>query len=174
MDYRKPYRSTRAVAAALLLLCQACSSMLSSPVSAQTLAVSDRVTLAGRLKPRSTAQLAAQNAMVIDLRAAAEEGRSEDERRLRDSNVRYHNIPMSGAVVSEKEVAALQRLLTSDPTSPVVLHCASGNRAALLWAALQITQGADRAVTIDQVAPIINSEAIVPAINSFPSAAQQQ
>ncbi|MGI9327066.1 MAG: hypothetical protein ACR2PZ_17745 [Pseudomonadales bacterium] len=145
--------------------------MGSSTVSAQTLAVSERVTLAGRLKPSSTAALAARNTMVIDLRGAAEEGRSDDEKRLRDSNVRYHNIPISGAVVTEKEVAALQDLLSNDPSSPVVLNCASGNRAALLWAALQITQGVDRAKAIDQVTAIINSEAVVPAINSFPSVA---
>jgi uncharacterized protein (TIGR01244 family) len=54
----------------------------------------------------------------------------------------YRHIPISAATLSRADVDAFAATLRDAP-APVVAHCRSGTRSALLWALAQMRDGAD-------------------------------
>jgi sulfide:quinone oxidoreductase len=54
----------------------------------------------------------------------------------------YHHIPITAASLSRADVDAFAAVLKSAP-SPIVAHCRSGTRSALLWALVRLREGAD-------------------------------
>lgn len=156
-------------AAVTLLLAAWSQAGCQSPttVSDERLTVTEQVTLAGKLQPRAIAGLQSQNAVVIDLRTDTEPGQRAEQRRMQKLGVRYHQLPIDGAVVSGRDTRALAELLEASGNQPVVIHCASGNRAAMLWAAYRISEGDALANAEAAVAPLATKEAITEAIRTF-------
>jgi uncharacterized protein (TIGR01244 family) len=56
--------------------------------------------------------------------------------------IAYHHIPITAASLSAADVEAFAAVLASAPT-PIVAHCRSGTRSALLWALARMRDGAD-------------------------------
>jgi uncharacterized protein (TIGR01244 family) len=56
--------------------------------------------------------------------------------------IAYHHIPVTAASLSSADVDAFAQVLASAPT-PIVAHCRSGTRSALLWALARMRDGAD-------------------------------
>ena len=54
----------------------------------------------------------------------------------------YHHIPVTAATLSRADVDAFAAVLRDAP-APVVAHCRSGTRSALLWALVRMREGAD-------------------------------
>ena len=54
----------------------------------------------------------------------------------------YHHIPVTAATLSRADVDAFAAALRDAP-APVVAHCRSGTRSALLWALVRMREGAD-------------------------------
>jgi sulfide:quinone oxidoreductase len=54
----------------------------------------------------------------------------------------YHHIPITAATLSRADVDAFAAALRDGP-APVVAHCRSGTRSALLWALGRMREGAD-------------------------------
>ena len=159
---------TKALCSILIgLTATACNLTPAADLSPQQLAVSERVTLAGALNPDAAKSLARTGTLVVDLRGVDEEGRERAARAMIAAGVRYQNIPVAGASVSAQQVELLETALRHNPNRQVVVHCASGNRAALLWAAHLITQGTDAASALASVQPIINNDAITTAIANY-------
>jgi sulfide:quinone oxidoreductase len=66
-----------------------------------------------------------------------------EARRLAEAlGIAYHHIPITAATLSRKDVEAFAATLRDAP-APVVAHCRSGTRSALLWALSRMREGAD-------------------------------
>ena len=71
-----------------------------------------------------------------------------EARRLAEAHgIAYHHIPVTAASLSRADVEAFAAVLRS-ASQPVVVHCRSGTRSALLWALTRFDEGADPATLI--------------------------
>ena len=66
----------------------------------------------------------------------AEQARAEAER----LGLTYIHIPVTSSSIAPGDVEAMQRALASAP-KPAVMHCRSGTRSTLLWAAGEVLAG---------------------------------
>ena len=111
----------------------------SAALSAYLLEVSPHVTLAGELNAEMADQLPT-DITVIDLRTEAE-GTATEAERFAELNVPYVNIPIGPEGLSESTVDQFAQTLQKLDGRRAVIHCRSGNRAALLWAVHLMNQG---------------------------------
>jgi uncharacterized protein (TIGR01244 family) len=66
-----------------------------------------------------------------------------EARRLAETlGLDYHHIPVTAQSLSRADVDAFAAVLKTAP-APVVAHCRSGTRSALLWALARLREGAD-------------------------------
>ena len=66
-----------------------------------------------------------------------------DARRVAEAHgLAYHHIPITAATLSRADVDAFAAVLRDAP-APVVAHCRTGTRSALLWALARLREGAD-------------------------------
>ena len=66
-----------------------------------------------------------------------------EARRIAEAHgIAYHHIPITAATLSRADVDAFATALRDGP-EPVVAHCRSGTRSALLWALTRMREGAD-------------------------------
>ena len=65
--------------------------------------------------------------------------------------IAYHHIPITAATLMRADVDAFAATLR-DATQPVVAHCRSGTRSALLWALTRMREGADPLALISEAA----------------------
>jgi len=77
---------------------------------------------------------------IIDLRAPSE-GTAAEEAAVRAAGLRYVSVPVTPETFGREDVEAVAKVLAEPRTGPTLLHCVSGNRAAGLWAALQVREG---------------------------------
>jgi uncharacterized protein (TIGR01244 family) len=77
--------------------------------------------------------------------------------------IAYHHIPVTAASLSRADVAAFAAVLRS-ASQPVVAHCRSGTRSTLLWALMQLEEGADPGTLIAQAARQGIDIAALPAV----------
>ncbi len=131
-------------------------------------AVSDRVTLAGVLDAEAYDALRAMDATVVELRTAPE-GVQDEARALVSRGVYYVHLPIGTPSVSHEDAAYLQQIVDARPGKPVVVHCASGNRAAALWGAMRLEQGMPLEEVLAEVAPIATKQPVVDAIKKYAS-----
>ncbi|MEM8769417.1 MAG: sulfur transferase domain-containing protein [Pseudomonadota bacterium] len=133
-----------------------------APLSDRLLTLDDGVSLAGALKPEALA--GAEPLIIVDLRTAAE-GTAEEEAAAAAAGHRYHPLPVPGAVVEAETLAALKQIL-EDPAreQPVVVHCASGNRAALLYGALALERGESYDSVVEKLDPILTRQGAIDAL----------
>lgn len=151
----------RALVLALTLALLACA-----PRTAPTVAVvpfaspelssgvrAGHVAITGQPTPAALRALAAEGfTTVVSLRDVAE--LDWDEQAVVDSlGMRFVRIPVPLPLepITTAQVAALDQVLRTGD-GPVLLHCAAGVRAAVLWARwMETAHGADPAVTLPQV-----------------------
>ena len=66
-----------------------------------------------------------------------------EARRIAEAHgIAYHHIPITAATLSRADVDAFAAVLRGAP-APVVAHCRSGTRSALLWALPRMREGAN-------------------------------
>jgi uncharacterized protein (TIGR01244 family) len=65
--------------------------------------------------------------------------------------IAYHHIPITAASLTRADVDAFAAVLREAP-APVVAHCRSGTRSALLWALSRLRDGADPLALIAEAA----------------------
>jgi len=150
--------------AAFLIFVGGCETPMPS-ISKQQLRVSAQVTLAGKLVEGADAILAQRDTVVIDLRRAQEQPQVEAEL-FRQRGITYENLPMSGKV-NAAQVAAFDELLSKYQGRDIVVHCASGNRAGLLWGAHLVTSGMSAQEALQQVDGIATKPAIKQGILNY-------
>lgn len=87
---------------------------------------------------------------VIDLRGEAEERGFDEAATVQALGLRYLRLPVAGAEGVTVEAARQLHALLAGADGPVLLHCASGNRAgALLALAAAHVEGADNATALE-------------------------
>jgi len=68
---------------------------------------------------------------------------ADEARRLAETRgIAYHHIPVTAASLTSGDVDALAAVL-AETEKPIVLHCRSGTRSALLWALVRLREGAE-------------------------------
>ena len=77
---------------------------------------------------------------VVNLRTEREGAREEGEvvRRL---GLDYVWVPVTAGTLSLGDIEAVEEVLTDPMRAPVLLHCASSNRVAAVWAVIQARDG---------------------------------
>jgi len=77
--------------------------------------------------------------------------------------IAYHHIPVTGASLSRADVDAFAAVLASAP-APIVAHCRSGTRSALLWALARMRDGDDPLALVAEAARHGIDIAALPAV----------
>ena len=77
---------------------------------------------------------------VIDLRTEKEGVKAEQEA-VEKEGLRYVWVPMTAATFSAADVAKVASVVDDEAAGPIVLHCATANRAGGVWAALAAAKG---------------------------------
>ena len=77
--------------------------------------------------------------------------------------IAYHHIPITMASLSRGDVDAFAAALATSP-APIVAHCRSGPRSALLWALARMREGEDPAALVAAAARQGIDIAALPAI----------
>jgi uncharacterized protein (TIGR01244 family) len=78
---------------------------------------------------------------VVNLRRDEEGGPAEEKQVVESQGLRYVSVPVTAASLDGEDAEAVARVLTDPQAGPVLLHCASGNRAAGLWALVEAGKG---------------------------------
>ena len=87
-----------------------------------------------------------------------------EARRIAEAHgIAYHHIPITAATLSRADVDAFAAALRDAP-APVVAHCRSGTRSALLWALNRMREGADSLSLIAEAAQHGIDIASLPAV----------
>lgn len=76
---------------------------------------------------------------------------AEAEQLAATHGIAYHHIPITAATLTRGDVDAFAATLR-DAAQPVVAHCRSGTRSALLWALTRMREGADPLALISEAA----------------------
>ena len=77
--------------------------------------------------------------------------------------IAYHHVPVTAASLSRADVDAFSAVLAS-ASRPIVAHCRSGTRSALLWALARMQEGADPLALVAEAARHGIDIAALPAI----------
>jgi protein tyrosine phosphatase (PTP) superfamily phosphohydrolase (DUF442 family) len=103
--------------------------------------VADNTVIAGTLDLDALKAQHPDDVLIVDLRTPAE-GTAEEAKAAEALGFSYENIPVSSPKVDPAQVDALRALLDgADADTLVVVHCASGNRAGMLWGAMRVEDG---------------------------------
>ena len=87
-----------------------------------------------------------------------------DARALAEANgIAYHHLPVTMPSLSRADVDAFAALLAAAP-KPLVAHCRSGTRSALLWALVRLREGDDPAALVAAAARSGIDIAALPAV----------
>ena len=105
------------------------------------------ISAAGALDRGAIEALAAQGVKTIvnnrpDNEDAGQLPADEARRIATAHGVAYHHIPVTMASLSRADVDAFAAVLKSGP-QPIVAHCRSGTRSALLWGLVRMREGAE-------------------------------
>lgn len=76
---------------------------------------------------------------VIDLRTE-QEGANKEKIALKKTDMEYFNIPVTREGIGESQLAAFKEVL-AQASSPILLHCSTGNRAGAMWTVYRLSEG---------------------------------
>ena len=104
--------------------------------------------------------------LVVDLRGDDEAGVAEEVVRAASLGLAHRRAPMPKGEAAWETVAMIERLLDETANFAALIHCASANRAAALWALLRARAGVDPVTAIEEAraAGLTSREAQVRAL----------
>jgi uncharacterized protein (TIGR01244 family) len=76
---------------------------------------------------------------VIDLRTEPE-GTEEEKLAIETAGMAYINIPITIDGIDESQLEAFKQAI-AQASPPILLHCATGNKAGAMWASYQLSEG---------------------------------
>ena len=125
-------------------------------MTAELIALAPGLNVAGRLDRADIEELAQDGVRtIINNRPDGEDpGQlpAADARELAEAHgIAYHHIPITAASLTKADVDAFAATLQS-AAEPVVAHCRSGTRSALLWALTRLREGADPLALVAEAA----------------------
>ena len=86
---------------------------------------------------------------IIDLRTP-EEGTEEERKAVEATGMTYVNLPIAKGAPTDAQIARLAELLEDASASPILLHCASGNRVGAAWAIYRARKGIPLEIAIEE------------------------
>jgi uncharacterized protein (TIGR01244 family) len=98
--------------------------------------VESTIACAGAMTPAGVGELKKLGyAAIINLRQAIEPGADVDAEAAaaQEAGVRYVHLPLNGAAPDPAVVDQFLKAVVDPANQPVLVHCASGNRASALW-----------------------------------------
>jgi uncharacterized protein (TIGR01244 family) len=121
---------------AVILLSAALAAQTTPPGTANYTRVDATVACAGATTVDAIPALKAEGfKAIVNLRQATEPGADIDRSRAvaQDAGLKYIHIPFSGSDPSTGAVDEFLRAMKDPSNSPVFIHCASANRAGMMW-----------------------------------------
>lgn len=149
---------------ALLLLTQSVNAQESEGIVGR-LNLGEQITLAGYPNADHRAEIKESGALVIDLRTAEEQ--TAEAPGLEQHGLEVVHLPIGREPLARATVEKFESTLQKAAYRNVWLHCSSGNRAGLLWAARRIDQGTDVDTAIAEVRSIATREETIVAIRAY-------
>lgn len=160
-------RIVRVLGAVSLLLSASVWADDGSPFSAYLSEVGENRVLAGALDLEALRGSTAGTIRVVDLRTAAE-GTADEASAAEALGLAYTNIPVSSAAVDPAQVAALREVLDgANADDLVVIHCRTGNRAGLLWGAMQLEAGVPLQQVQEDVSGVVTAPPIAEGLEAY-------
>jgi uncharacterized protein (TIGR01244 family) len=151
----------------LALVAGSALSGIAAEYSQRMVTVDDGVIIAGRVDLKALRAASDGDVLVVDLRTEAE-GTPEEAAAAAELGLHYENIPVSSAEIDPAQVRALADVLNgAGDDALVVVHCASGNRAAMLWGAVQVADGRPLADVRAAVDGVLTSEALIGGLEAY-------
>ena len=87
---------------------------------------------------------------IIDLRRPDEPDQSAEAGLAAAAHIRYLSIPIAEAAPTEEQLALFAATLSETDNQPVLVHCASANRAGAMWALYRASAGVPPAIAIEE------------------------
>lgn len=111
---------------------------------------------------------------VVNLRTAAEMKARDERSEVDAAGMRYVNLPIDGAAGITADNARMLSSILDDADGPVLVHCASANRAGALLAVMAAQRGmqAEPALKLGRASGMTSTEALARAVIGEISAAQ--
>jgi uncharacterized protein (TIGR01244 family) len=110
---------------------------------------------------------------VVDLRTE-DEGTRTEEALVKDLGLRYVWVPVTPATLSEADAAAVKKVLDDAEASPVLLHCASGNRVGGVLAVIETMKGKTPDAALAEGRRLgLHSPAMIDAVRRVTTAAEE-
>jgi uncharacterized protein (TIGR01244 family) len=78
---------------------------------------------------------------VINLQTESEPGVREEETAVKAQGLNYVWVPLTAATLSQEKVDEVRRALEDPSSGPILLHCASANRAGAVWTVIEAQRG---------------------------------
>ncbi|MGK0222152.1 MAG: protein tyrosine phosphatase (PTP) superfamily phosphohydrolase (DUF442 family) [Limisphaerales bacterium] len=133
---------------------------------AKPLQITATITLAGLLAEGAIPSLKAEDVLVIDLRTA-EEGIQSEADTLKAAQIQYINIPMGSTPLERTTVERFSKLIGENSERKILVHCSSGNRAGVIWAAHLMEHGSTAADALEKVLQVVTKEPARQAIIGY-------
>lgn len=150
----------------LLPLLAACAHQGVLNASDSTLEIAPNITLAGSLNEQAPRLIKRSNAVVIDLRHP-DEGIEPESEQMRSLDAPYYNLPVRPSTFDRTTVSQFAELLDEHSGRQIIVHCQSGNRAGLLWAALLKERGMSAVDASSAVSAIVTKPAVHQLIQQY-------
>jgi len=77
---------------------------------------------------------------ILDLRTAPE-GTGQEQLKAVAAGLAYHNIAISRAAPSKQQIKKFASLVDDKNNYPMLVHCASANRAGAMWTLYRVSKG---------------------------------
>jgi uncharacterized protein (TIGR01244 family) len=112
---------------------------------------SPQIATSGKYSPAAVAEIKSLGfAAVLDLRSQGENGATEVAAAARDAGLNYLNIPVTTKAPTDEQVAAFAKIVEDPANHPLLVSCASANRAGAMWALYRAARGVDPKVAIEE------------------------
>jgi uncharacterized protein (TIGR01244 family) len=86
---------------------------------------------------------------ILDLRAP-QEGTEPEQRAAAAADLRYFNIPITTASVTEAQLVAFAKIVEDKNNHPLLIHCQSANRVGAMWTLYRAIRGAPFATAVTE------------------------
>jgi rhodanese-related sulfurtransferase len=128
--------------------------------------ISPGILLAGKLYPGALELLDPAETLILDLRTPAE-GTADEAVAAEQRGILYRNVPVAGAGISADDLDAVAAVLAEAGSRTVVVHCATGNRAGMIWGGLQLRRGLSLATVMADLDGVVTMPPIHDALARF-------
>lgn len=125
--------------------------------------VEPRLWLAGSLDTNALRHWDPTSTVIIDLRTE-EEGIAKERAQVQALGMDYYSVPVTGATLVDADLQRFDALLRERSADDIIVHCVSGNRAGMVWGALQLDEGQDLPAVLHAVSEVVTKDSIIQAL----------